>query len=287
METGQIRKIFRDEEVYPALLRNSPSPPASLYCAGTVESLEHPAVSVIGSRKMTAYGERVIRMLIPDLVRAGLGIDSGLAYGVDSYAQQVAVGMGGSVVAVLGSSFDKFYPRRNEHLAEKIVETGGCVVTEYPPGTPALPAYFPQRNRIVAALSKMTLIIEAGEKSGTLITARQALDAGREVGVVPADITRVESRGVHALLKDGAKPITCSADILAVFGTSAVQVQLNLKPALTGSLATLYDLISRGVGNFDQLVSQSALSIAGVQSILSVLELDGYITRRGNEWQKI
>lgn len=274
---------------YPYLLTQITKPPELLYYRGAVEVLDTPSLSVVGSRKMSEYGARVVRLLLPPLVRAGLTIVSGLAYGIDSFAHQITLEQGGRAVAVLGSGLDNVYPTANRRLAAQIVQSGGCLLSEYESKSEPLPMHFPERNRIVAGLSPVILIIEAGEHSGTSITARQALESGRDVCVVPADITREQSRGVHQLLKQGAKPVTCPEDVLELYPSQANLPILieKLKPALTGSLANLYDLISRGCNRTEVLLKESGLSVSELQSVLSVLELDGYISNLQNKWQKI
>ena len=272
---------------YPVLLHHAKGAPAALFYEGDLEACSAPCISVIGSRSMSGYGQQVVQLLVPGLVKAGLTIVSGLAYGIDSYAHRVALRQKGLCVAVLGSSLDRIYPRVNEQLAKDIVSNGGCIFSEYPPGTDPERGHFPERNRIVAGLSPVTLIIEAGEKSGTLITARQALDAGREVCVVPADITREQSKGTHQLLKQGARPVTSVEDVILLYGKSELVTSYEpLRPALTGSLATLYDLISCGVETLDALIAKTGWSLTHIQSLLTVLELDGYIFLKNNQWLK-
>lgn len=272
---------------YPSVLATIKQPPNELYYEGDIKIALSSCISVIGSRTMSGYGQQVVRLLIPSLVRSGLTIVSGLAYGVDGYAHRVALEQKSKCIAVLGSSIDKLYPRVNLQLARQIIDQGGCILSEYPPGTYAARFHFPARNRIVAGLSPVTLIIEAGEQSGTLITARHALDAGREVCVVPADITREQSKGTHLLLKQGARPVTCPEDILALYNQEEVlTITETLQPALTGSLATLYDLISRGIANLDAIMATTGWNLTQIESLLSVLELDGYIFLKNQQWLK-
>jgi DNA processing protein len=259
--------------------------PEELFVQGSLEALKLPCISIIGSRKISPYGEQVANLLIPGLVKSGLTIVSGLAYGIDSLAHKIALRHGGKCVAVLGSGLDRIYPAIHASLYRTIIEAGGCALSEYPPGTTPQKYYFPARNRIVAALSGATLIIEAGEKSGTLITARCALDEGRDVLVVPGDITRESSAGITSLLKQGAHPVASVEDVLSFYAMyPLLSVASDLLPALTGSPATLYDLISHGHDLTDQLVQRTGWSIGKVQSVLSVLELDGYIYFKGNKW---
>jgi DNA processing protein len=282
-----ITSIHPQDEQYPYLLAQTHKPPNPLYYSGSLEVTAKPCISIVGSRSISAYGRQVIQLLVPALAQAGFTIISGLAYRVDAEVHESVLRYGGSCLAVQGCGLDITYPRTNNSLKERILGSGGCIVSEYTAGTPPLVHHFPERNRIVAGLSPFTLIVEAGERSGTLITARCALEEGREVGVVPADITREQSKGVHILLKQGAKAITCLEDIVSMYSLpEQLQIPLRLAPALTGSMASLYDLISQGVEITNQLVERSGLQITEVQSVLSVLESDGYIYSSGNRWQK-
>ncbi len=273
-------------EQYPSDLLHAKPVPECLYCDGDLSVLGLPAISIVGSRDISSYGEAVIRLLIPSLVRAGLVVVSGLAYGVDAAAHRAVLAEGGRCVAVLGSALDRIYPASHGGLYKKICSTG-CVISEYPPGTGPQQYHFPARNRIVAALSSVVLIVEAGEKSGTLTTARHAHDLGRTVCVVPSDITRLQSVGVNALLKDGATPITSADDILALYRTETlVQSAIPLKPALTGSPALLYDLVSRGIHTLEGLIQTTGWDIPRLHTTLSILEIDGYIVCKQNQWLK-
>ena len=288
MQLPPICFIDRNDAHYPYLLGQIKNPPEILYYQGELSCLNGPCLSVVGSRRMSGYGEAVLRDLLPPLAKAGFTIVSGLAYGIDAEAHRVALRCGGKCAAVLGSGLRNVYPKRNLDIFEQIIEQGGCVLSEYEPEIAALAYHFPRRNRIVAGLSTVTLIVEAGRKSGTLITATCAHDAGREVCVVPGDIRREQSQGVNDLLKKGyAQAVTSSEDILQFYNC---QIEIvfpeNLKPALTGSMASLYDLISQGVESTEKLKMLSGLGISEVQSVLSVLELDGYIYLNGSRWLK-
>ena len=273
---------------YPILLNEGRPAPEAVYIEGAAEVLKRPTLSVIGSRKMSAYGRAVLQLILPPLVRAGLVIVSGLAYGVDGEAHRITLEEGGTGVAVLGSGLDAIYPRAHVGLAGALIEKGGALLSEYPPGTIGNKWHFPARNRLIAALSPVLLIIEAAELSGTFSTARAALEIGRDVCVVPADITRIESAGVLRLLKDGARPITCAEDVLSLYQQRLpISIESVLRPALTGSLATLYACISQGAHSLDRLVQETGLAINTVNALLSVLELDGYITLHQSQWQVI
>lgn len=236
---------------------------------------------------MSSYAERVTRLLVPTLVRAGLVVVSGLAYGTDATAHRVALQHGGICVVVLGSGFGHIYPALHTGLFNRILASGGCALSEYPYDTRPARYTFPERNRIIAGLSRVLLIIEAGDRSGTLITARQALDCGREVCVVPSDITRQENAGSLQLLREGARPVTSAGDILSLYQTPVPLVVSDvLRPALTGTMASIYDCILRGPIRVDDLALAASLGIVEVQGVLSVLELDGYIEcNNENQWQ--
>jgi DNA processing protein len=185
-----------------------------LYFEGDDSLLEFPCISIVGSRKMTPYGREVIHRLVPDLVKAGLTIVSGLAYGVDAEVHRVMLASGGKGIGVLGGSFDRLYPASHHALYQTMLRSGSLMLTEYPPGTSPRQYHFPARNRIIAAISNVTLLVEAGEKSGSLSTAQAALEANQVVCVIPSDITREGSLGALRLLKQGAIPVATASDIL-------------------------------------------------------------------------
>lgn len=273
---------------YPPFLKPLRGAPKQLYVAGSVAALSKPSISIVGSRKMTSYGAGVLEHFVPELVAAGLTIVSGLAYGVDSYAHQLALQAKGSCVAVLGGGLRKLYPARHRSLFEEIITSGGVVISEYEPEMPPLPEYFPQRNRIIAGMSQVTLVVEAGETSGSLITAHQAVNYGRDICVIPGDITRPTSAGITRLLKEGTvMAVDCVQDILTLYQVTApIIAEGPLLPALTGSPATLYDSILQGINTLEGLTGQTGWTTGRVQSVLSVLELDGYIAFRDYKWQK-
>lgn len=283
----QATLIYPGSKTYPPLLKEMGNPPSRLWVKGEVGICAGPCVSIVGSRKMSAYGKQVIGLLVPQLVRAGLTIVSGLAQGIDAEAHRMALKSGGRCAVVLGSGFNRVYPSSNQPLLREILAAGGCALTEYKEDVGPQRYHFPTRNRIVAGLSQATVVIEAGEKSGTLITARHALDAGREVFAVLGDITREGSAGIARLLRQGAAPVVEAADILSAYaGLPLSFPAANLRPALTGAMADLYDLISRGTETVDALIYESGYGVAEVQSVLTILELDGYVYRNGTKWQK-
>jgi|WetSurMetagenome_2_1015567.scaffolds.fasta_scaffold01419_2 DNA processing protein len=215
-----IKTVSIEEDEYPELLKEIFYPPFLLFYKGDLQINGKKTLAVVGARKCTYYGQQAIEKLIPPLVKNKIIIASGLAIGIDSLAQMETVKAGGRTIAVLGTGIDKnsLYPAQNFRLAEEIIAKGGAVVSEFPPGTPPLRQNFPQRNRIIAGLARATLVVEANQKSGSLITARFALEEGREVMAVPGNIFSPASEGPNALIKSGAKPIFTADDILESFG---------------------------------------------------------------------
>lgn len=213
MNARQVLAIPRGDTRYPAALAAIHDPPPILWTRGHPESLRGPMVAVVGSRAASPYALEVARRLGADLARRNVTVVSGMARGVDSAAHAGALDGGGVTIAVFGCGTDVIYPPEHARLAGHICERG-ALVSEFPPGTPPLPAFFPQRNRIISGLSLAVVIVEAAEKSGSLITARFALDQGREVLAVPGNILGGRNAGAHALLRDGARIVECADDIL-------------------------------------------------------------------------
>jgi DNA processing protein len=211
--------LVLDDGIYPALLRETPDPPVTLYVRGAwAECLEAPCVALVGSRRCSAYGQNVTLMLARELAARGLTIVSGLARGIDAAAHRGALEAGGRTVGVLGTGLDRIYPRDHGRLAEQMLAAGGALVTQFPLGTPPAPENFPYRNRIISGLSLGVVVIEASELSGSLITARLALEQGREVFAVPGNITARNSFGTNYLIKSaGAKLIQTWQDVVAEF----------------------------------------------------------------------
>jgi DNA processing protein len=215
----EIRCLRRRDAAFPPLLAAIHDPPARLYLRGSAapDLLDRPAVAVVGARACSSYGRSVARTLARDLASSGLVVVSGMARGIDGDAHRGALEGGGPTVAVLGCGVDRDYPAAHAELARRIVEAG-LVVSEYEPGIEPAPWRFPARNRIIAGLCRATLVVEARERSGALITADFALEEGREVLAVPGEITSSLSGGTNALLRLGATPVTCLEDVLEAYG---------------------------------------------------------------------
>jgi DNA processing protein len=219
---GGMLVLAAGREGYPPLLSTIPDPPIVLWLAGRAHVLDLPSVALVGSRHASPNGLAIARMLARDLTRAGVVVVSGLAQGVDSAAHEGALEAGGPTIAVLGCGPDVVYPRQNRTLAARIRDVG-CLLSEFPPGTPPLPRHFPLRNRIISGLSLAVVVIEAAERSGSLITARLALEQGRDVLAVPGGVVSGCHRGCHALIKDGAGLVESAEDVLAEIGWSPKQ----------------------------------------------------------------
>jgi len=266
-----IRAVARPQ--LPPLLRAIFDPPSRLYIRGDpdLELLAQPAVAVVGARSCSPYGAQVARTLAREVAAAGVVIVSGLARGIDAEAHRGALDAGGVTVAVLGCGVDRDYPAANAELARRIMESGGLIVSEYEPGVEPAPWRFPARNRIIAGLCASTLVVEARERSGALITADFALEAGRDVLAVPGEITSALSAGTNALLRLGAVPVTGAGDVLELFGLLPEQ---RPKPRLGGVGAVVLEALP---GTMDELVQRTGLAAGAAAAALAELELRGLV----------
>lgn len=212
----EIKEIYINSENYPENLRNIYDPPKKLYVLGNFKILKEKAIAIVGSRKATEYGKKVAFQISQELTKENINIVSGLAIGIDTYAHLGAISIQNQAgtIAVLGSGIDVIYPKENTELARKIIQTGGCIVSEYPLGTKPNKINFPQRNRIISGLSDGVVVVEASEKSGSLITAEFGIEQGKEIFAVPGNIDNSLSKGTNKLIQDGAKMILSSKDIL-------------------------------------------------------------------------
>jgi DNA processing protein len=267
--------VGRSEPGYPALLRELHDPPPGLFvrgCSG-VEALAGRAVAVVGARACSSYGSQVARLLGRELAAAGLVVVSGLAHGVDGEAHRGALEAAGSTVAVLGCGVDRDYPAAHAQLAARICEEG-LVVSEYAPGVEPAPWRFPARNRIIAGLAAATVVVEARERSGALITADFALEAGREVFAVPGEITSALSSGTNALLRLGATPLTAPSDVLEALGIEPPTAKV---PKLGSTATRVLGVIAAEPAGVDELVGATGLGAAEVATALAELELAGAV----------
>jgi DNA processing protein len=260
-----FRFVARSSACFPGLLRAVHDPPPGLFVRGDadLELLSRPGVAIVGARACSGYGAAAARSLARDVARAGLVVVSGLARGVDAEAHRGALEAGVPTVAVLGCGIDRDYPAAHAELARRIARTG-LIVSEYAPGVEPAAWRFPARNRIVAGLAAATVVVEARERSGALITADLALEEGREVFAVPGEITSALSAGTNALLKLGASPLTCADDLLSSLGLESATI--------IGVDSALLDLLPASA---DELVRRTGRTAADVARELVELELAG------------
>jgi DNA processing protein len=272
-----VRRIRRGEPGYPSLLARIPDPPPSLWLRGDADPrlLSETAVAVVGARACSGYGRAVARMLAAGTADAGAVVVSGLARGIDGEAHRGALAASGRTVAVLGCGVDRDYPAAHAELARAILAGGGLVVSEYEPGVEPAPWRFPARNRIIAGLAAATVVVEARERSGALITADFALEDGREVLAVPGEITSTLSAGTNALLRQGATPATSAADVLEALGLEA-SPPAAVEPDDPFAAAVLAALAA-GSTTADGLVRATGLAAADVATALTLLELAGRV----------
>jgi DNA processing protein len=277
-----IRAVTRLDDDYPANLREIVDAPPVLFVRGSLATQDACAVALVGTRRATGYGIAVAEHLAAGLARAGVTVVSGLAKGIDTAAHHATVDAGGRTLAVLGNGLDQVYPAENRQLAQRITASG-AVVSEFPPGTPPDAVNFPRRNRIIAGLSKATVIVEAGLPSGALITADFALEQGRDVLAVPGSILNSASAGANELLRQGATPVTCVADILEVIGTTADadRIVARAVPNLGDQETSVLDALGGDPRHVDELARLLGRSAGEVSATLALLELNGMARQVG------
>lgn len=293
----RIFYITKDDNGFPQILKEIHACPYILFYQGNIglfSEKKYYALAIVGSRRHTAYGEKIISNIIPALVNQKIVIVSGLALGIDTLAHQATLLHSGKTIGVLGSGLDEknIYPQANRGLIKKIIENNGLIISEFPPRTPPLKGNFPRRNRIISGLCQATLVIEADIKSGSLITANFALEQNREVLAVPGNIYSDYSRGTNELLKVGAKLVTSPNDVLEAFPceessppsiTDKTRKHLTLK---SRTETIVYDLImaahDRGEKiTSDEIAERSQLDTSVINSTLSILELEGIAKNDG------
>ncbi len=267
---------LRDSAEYPRELLDLQNPPSQLYAMGDGAVLTVPRVAIVGTRDSTAYGERITRTLTRALVRAGVAVVSGMARGIDGAAHRTALEEGGKTVAVLGTGIDVPYPVGHRQLHRAIAERG-LLVSENPPGMRAQKGAFPRRNRIIAALAPVTIVIEAGFRSGALNTASQALELGRVVAAVPGPIDSDQSRGSNQLLRDGAVLIASTDDALALLGISPPKDPARAPPVLPETEQKVWEALGGGLTEIDILPVTTNLSMAECLAAVTSLEILGLI----------
>ncbi|MBI4034405.1 DNA-protecting protein DprA [Candidatus Saccharibacteria bacterium] len=267
----------------PEELRQIDEPPQQVFCQGRPPAawFDRPRLAVVGSRKASAYGLKVTDQLTQAVARHGVVVISGLAYGVDAAAHRAALAAGGLTVAVLGSSIDRIYPASHQSLARQILESGGCLLSEYGPGEPIQRSNFIARNRLISAFSEAVLITEASATSGSLHTARFGLEQGRTVMAVPGAIDSPSSQGCNNLIKSGALAVTEAGDVYLALGLRLRQVADDV--IIRGSPAEelVYRLINQGLHQQTELAAAAKLDAAGLNRALTGLEIAGHIRPLG------
>ncbi len=268
---------------YPAPLLQTADPPLLLYLDGDAELLGRPALAIVGSRRPTPQGLDNARHFGQALSREGWTIVSGLASGIDGAAHLGGLAGPGRTIAVVGTGLDEVYPRSHRSLAGRIVSEGGLMLSEFPLCSPPIPEHFPQRNRIIAGLARGTLVVEAALRSGSLITARQAAEAGREVFAVPGSIHSPQARGCHALLRDGAKLVESVEDILEELKLPAEAPRVAPMPAEVDAEPEVEDVVLRALGHdpasLDALIARCGWPAQELNVRLLELELEGRVAR--------
>jgi len=289
-ESPQHHVLGWHEADYPSLLREMPGPPLALFVIGDPVRLWHPSIAIVGSRRPSAGGRENGYAFAAAMARSGLAVTSGLAAGIDGAAHRAALDAGGLTIAVLGTGIDDPYPRSHIELYRQIVAQGGVVVSEYPPGTPARRGQFPARNRIIAGLALGTLVVEAAQRSGALITARLASEAGREVFAIPGSIHNPMAKGCHRLLRQGAALVETPSEVSEALAPLAERLgqsiaqRLQAEPESTASAPAqpaarrLWNALGHDPVGLDQLVERTRLPTATLSSLLLVMELEGRVS---------
>lgn len=284
LEAKEIQFYSFRHPKYPSLLKEIYNPPIGIYVKGTLPEDEIDKVSLIGARRCSRYGANVAYQMAKDIVKANIVIVSGMAKGIDTVAHKGAIDGFGQTIAVLGCGVDVCYPTENKELMEQIINNG-CLISEYPPGTQATRHHFPNRNRIISGLSKILVVVEAGKRSGTLITVDLALESGRDVFAVPGNVTSALSQGTNDLIKQGCPPVTESDDILIKLGITYKNEE---RETFSQAIAEKLTLEEKEV--YDEIIDKEPVlaetisrklhkNIQEVQYILSLLEIAGFIRK--------
>lgn len=285
LEKAKSRAITIEDEAYPKLLKQIYDPPFILYYRGNLEAFNGFQIAVVGARKYSAYGRQVAEKLVKELALNNLTIVSGLALGIDALSHSAAMDAGGKTIAVLGTGVDRqsVYPSQNRYLADKIQAEGGLVLSEYYIGAMPLKHHFPQRNRIISGLSSATLVIEAGEKSGALITAFHAIEQNREVFAVPGSIYSGYSEGTNKLISMGAKLTTSSKDIIETMNLVEAASYIESKKIIpeTDEEKLILAQLSCEPAHIDDLKRLTKLDTSIINSTLTIMEMKGMVKNLG------
>jgi DNA processing protein len=279
---NEIKEITIENQNYPQLLRKIKNPPKKLYFLGQIFPKEN-CFAIVGTRRCSNYGKEVAYKIASELAEAGLTIVSGFAPGIDTIAHKAVIEKGKRTIAVLGTGLDKksIYPKSNLKLIDKILECGGCLISEFPPGTHGTKYTFPQRNRIISGLSLGVLIVEARMQSGALITANYAKEQGRKIFAVPGSIFSQVSKGCHFLIKNGAKLVESAKDILEELGIKKFEREKKEIKGETPEENLILEVLKEGALEVEKIIEKTKLSPSKVLSLLSILEIEGKIKNLG------
>jgi DNA processing protein len=279
---NEIKEITIENQNYPQLLRKIKNPPKKLYFLGQIFPKEN-CFAIVGTRRCSNYGKEVAYKIASELAEAGLTIVSGFAPGIDTIAHKAVIEKGKRTIAVLGTGLDKksIYPKSNLKLIDKILECGGCLISEFPPGTHGTKYTFPQRNRIISGLSLGVLVVEARMQSGALITANYAKEQGRKIFAVPGSIFSQVSKGCHFLIKNGAKLVESAKDILEELGIKKLERGKKEIKGETPEENLILEVLKEGALEVEKIIEKTKLSPSKVLSLLSILEIEGKIKNLG------
>ena len=281
----KINTTTPDKQKYLQILTNIAKPPQKLHYVGTLPSTRIPTVAIVGTRKPTRYGQEVTYKIAYELAQAGLVVVSGLALGVDAIAHRAALEAGGKTIAVLANGLPDIRPATNRQLGENIIKKGGAIISEYDELVSARSYQFLERNRIVSGLSDAVIITEAASRSGTLSTAARALEQGKDVFVVPGNITSPLSAGCNALLRQGATPLIDPADVLEQIAPDKVEPQTSLALGSTPTEQTILQILQSGVRDGDELQQKAGINSSDLATALTMLEIAGSVRGLGgNQW---
>jgi len=285
----EIKSLSIKDKNYPLPLKKIKDPPRVLYFLGKIQEKEN-CLAVVGTRRCSSYGKEAAFKIVSDLVESGLTIVSGFAPGIDTIAHKTAIEKGKRTIAVLGTGLDRksIYPKENLKLVEKILESGGALISEFKPGTHGTKYTFPKRNRIISGLSLGVLVIEARLKSGSLITAEYAKEQKRKIFALPGPIFSQTSKGCHFLIKNGAKLVESAEDILEELGMNKLRVKKEKVEGKTSQESLILEALKEGALNIEKIIEKTKLSPSRVASLLSILEIEGKVKNLGgNIFSKI
>jgi DNA processing protein len=281
----KINQISPQDNKFTQIITSIAVVPKKLYYIGTLPGERRPAVAIVGTRKPTAYGREVTTQFASELARRGIVIISGMALGVDAIAHRAAMDVGGMTIAIQANGLAKIRPMTNRQIGEDIIATGGAIISEYEPNEPPYLVRFLERNRIVSGLSDAVLITEAAIRSGSLSTAHRALEQGKEVFVIPGNITSPLSAGCNNLIKQGALPVTTPDEIIEVIAPGLLTLQTQLALGDNPHQTAIIKLLQSGIRDGDELQRQTEMDAGQFGTELTMMEINGIVrSLGGNQW---